>query len=159
MSTARSPLPLALSALFAGACSQLGTIPGTKIPDTKQNREVIQRVEEYRLAMEQKDAAKLLSMAHPNYYEDSGTPSGADDYGYPGLKRVLDRIMQSARAIRYAVQYRRVAIEGRRATVELRYDLSYQLATDMGEKWERRQNDKRMELEYDGQRWLFLAGY
>ena len=50
-------------------------------------------------------------------------------------------------------------VEGKRATVDIRYDLSYQIATDMGDKWERRQNDKRLELEYDGQRWLFLSGY
>ena len=39
--------------------------------------------------MEDRDATTLLSMAHPNYYEDSGTPSGQDDYGYDGLKDVL----------------------------------------------------------------------
>jgi hypothetical protein len=147
------------NALFLIACSQIGTIPGTRIPDTRHHREIIARVEEYRRAMEQRDAAKLLSMAHPNYYEDSGTPSGADDYGYPGLKRVLDRSMSSMRAMRFAIQYRNIAIEGRRATVDFRFDISYQVATDMGEKWERRQNDKRMELEFDGNRWLFLSGY
>lgn len=159
MPIARKALGPLLLALLLTACSQMGTIPGTKIPDTKQNREVMARVEEYRGAMEQRDAAKLLSMAHPNYYEDSGTPAGSDDYGYPGLKRVLDRLMSSSRAVRYALQFRRITVEGKRATVDIRYDLSYQIATDMGDKWERRQNDKRLELEYDGQRWLFLSGY
>lgn len=148
-----------LLAALCCACASVRTIPGTKVPDTRQNREILQRIEEYRIAMEQRDAAKLLSMAHPNYYEDSGTPTGADDYGYPGLKRVLDRVMPSARAIRCALQYRRITVEGRRASVDVRYDISYQVATELGEKWERRQNDKRFELEYDGERWLFLSGY
>lgn len=141
------------------ACTQIGTLPGTKVPDTKENREIVAKMEEYRLAMEQRDAPKLLAMAHPNYYEDSGTPSGADDYGYPGLKRVLDSRLQALRSLRYAIQYRNIRIEGRRATVDIRYDVSYQIATDMGDKWERRQNDKRIEMENDGQRWLFLSGY
>ena len=154
-----------LLALLCSACSQVSTIPGTKIPDTKLNREVIDRVEEYRVAMEKRDAAKLLSMAHPTYSEDSGTPTGSDDYGYPGLKRVLDRIMTSSHAIRYAIQFRRVVADETRATVDLRFDISYQIATDMGDKWERRQNDKRLELVYDGDpkkrdgRWMFLSGF
>ena len=36
-------------------------------------------------------SAALLALAHPNYYEDSGTPKGDDDYGYEGLKEVLQK--------------------------------------------------------------------
>jgi hypothetical protein len=140
-------------------CSQIGNISGTKIPDTKVHREIIARMEEYRVAMEQKDAARLLAMAHPSYYEDSGTPTGADDYGYPGLKRVLDTRLAALRSLRYAIQYRYITLSSRRATVDIRYDISYRIATDMGEKWERKQNDKRLELEHDGHRWLFLSGF
>ena len=32
--------------------------------------------------MEDRDSTTLLSLAHPNYYEDSGTPLASDDYGY-----------------------------------------------------------------------------
>ena len=46
------------------------TIPGTRIVDTKENRAVLTRVEEYRVAMEQRDAPRLLTMAHPNYIDD-----------------------------------------------------------------------------------------
>ena len=31
--------------------------------------------------------------------------------------------------------------------------------TEIGEKWERRQNDKRLELIRDGERWLFISGF
>lgn len=149
---------LSLGGLSLSGCSQVGLIPGTRITDTKENREILQRVEEYRLAMEQRDSPKLLTMAHPSYFEDSGTPSGADDYGYPGLKKVLDSRLPVLRSVRYAIQYRNLVIEGKRATLDIRYDLSYQIATEMGDRWERKQSDKRMELENDGGRWLFLSG-
>lgn len=139
-------------------CAQVGTIPGTRITDTKDNRDILTRVEEYRIAMEQRDAPKLLTMAHPNYFEDSGTPSGADDYGYPGLKKVLDTRLPVLRSLRYAIQYRHLVVEGKRATLDIRYDMSYQIATEMGDRWERKQSDKRIELENDGNRWLFLSG-
>ena len=45
--------------------------------------------EEYRLAVERGDADALMLMAHKQYWEDSGTPSGSDDYGYEGLRNVL----------------------------------------------------------------------
>jgi hypothetical protein len=150
--------------LGAGGCSHMRPIPGTRIPDTSENREVLARVEEYRVAMEHRDASKLLTLAHPNYYEDSGTPTGADDYGFPGLKRVLEARLGALRWLRYLIKYRDIHVEGNRAWVDIRYDISFQLLTEMGEKWERRQNEKRLELIKDtdkegGSRWLFVSGY
>jgi hypothetical protein len=148
---------LVLCALPLG-CATVNVIPGTKVIDTKPNREILDVCEKYRHALEDRDAPMLLSLAHPSYYEDSGTPGGADDYGYEGLKDVLSRRLASLKTIRYNIEYRRVEIDGRRARVDIRYDASFQIATEMGDRWERKQNDKRIELENDGGRWLIVAG-
>jgi hypothetical protein len=139
-------------------CATVATIPGTKVVDTKANREILEVLERYRHALEERDATTLLSLAHPNYYEDSGTPNGNDDYGYDGLRDVLSKRMSALKTVRYNIEYRRVAIEGRHAQVEIRYDASFQIATEMGDRWERKMNDKRLELENDGKRWLIIAG-
>lgn len=139
-------------------CATVNIIPGTKVPDNKVNREILDVCERYRHAMEDRDATTLLALAHPHYYEDSGTPKGDDDYGYEGLKQVLMQRMAQLRTLRYNIEYRKVTIEGHRALVDIRYDASFQLATEMGDRWERKQNDKRLELENDGRRWLFVAG-
>jgi hypothetical protein len=144
--------------LALAGCATINVIPGTKVPDTKSNRELLEVVERYRHAMEDRDATTLLSLAHPNYYEDSGTPGGSDDYGYDGLKDVLSKRLSALRTLRYNIEYRRVHIEGHHAEVDIRYDASFQLATEMGDRWERKQNDKRIELENDGKRWLIIAG-
>jgi hypothetical protein len=144
--------------LLGSGCAALVLIPGTKVVDTKINREVLAVCEKYRHALEDRDAPTLLALAHPGYYEDSGTPVGSDDYGYDGLKDVLARRLGALRTVRYNIEYRRVEIEGRRAHVDIRYDASFQLATEMGDRWERKQNDKRIELENDGHRWLIVAG-
>ena len=75
-------LVVTLSAMLAcgGGCATINTIPGTKVADTKVNREILDVCERYRHAMEDRDATTLLSLAHPNYYEDSGTPLASDDY-------------------------------------------------------------------------------
>jgi hypothetical protein len=140
------------------ACAVVSVIPGTKVPDTKLNREILDVCEKYRHAVEDRDAATLLTLAHPNYYEDSGTPKGDDDYGYDGLKDVLAKRMAALKTVRYNIEYRAVHIEGHHASVDIRYDASFQLATEMGDRWERKQNDKRIELENDGSRWLIIAG-
>ena len=53
--------------LGGGACATIATIPGTKVADTKPNREIIEVLERYRHALEERDATTLLSLAHPNY--------------------------------------------------------------------------------------------
>jgi hypothetical protein len=150
---------LAACALFSlEGCAIVPVIPGTKVPDNKINREILDVCEKYRHALEDKDSATLLTLAHPNYYEDSGTPKGDDDYGYEGLKEVLAKRLAALKTIRYNIEYRHVSIEGHHALVDIRYDASFQLATEMGDRWERKQNDKRLELENDGRRWLIIAG-
>ena len=51
-------------------CANYAVIPGTKVIDTKVNREILEVCEKYRRAMEERDAPTLLALAHPNYYED-----------------------------------------------------------------------------------------
>jgi hypothetical protein len=153
-------LVMALSSLLmlGGGCATVNLIPGTKVADTRANREILDICERYRHAMEERDATTLLSLAHPDYYEDSGTPNANDDYGYDGLRDVLQRRLSALKTLRYNIEYRKVSVEGRRALVDIRYDASFQLATEMGDRWERKMNDKRIELENDGKRWLIIAG-
>jgi len=52
------------TALSLAACSAKAEYIGTtKIERSSENEDIIKRLEEYRLAVEQKDAGKLLSMA------------------------------------------------------------------------------------------------
>jgi hypothetical protein len=149
---------LALALAAASGCASINLIPGTKVPESKINRELIEVCEKYRHALEDRDAATLLSMASPRYYEDSGTPKGDDDYGYEGLKIVLATRLTALRSVRYNIEYRAVEVKGNRARIDIRYDASFQIATEMGDRWERKQNDKRLELQNENGRWLFLAG-
>jgi hypothetical protein len=144
--------------LMISGCATVAVIPGTTVRDTRQNREILEIVERYRRAMEERDAATLLALAHPQYYEDSGTPKGDDDYGYQGLRDILAKRLGQLRTLRYNIEYRKIDVEGSRAKVDIRYDASFQLATEMGDRWERKQNDKRLELENDGRRWLIISG-
>ena len=149
---------LAFLVFAAGGCVKEKYIPYTRVIDTPQNREVLKAVEAYRLAIERKDAPALLMMASPDYFEDSGTPAADDDYGYEGLKQVLARRLAQVEQIRYSLQYMKIEIHDKIAHVDVYIDASFQIHTAQGTKWDRKQEPHRMELVFDGKRWLFRRG-
>src|SRR3569833_3380532 len=75
-----------VSATGAGCAAKVAYVPGTRIPYSDSNKSVLEAVEDYRLAVERGDAADLMLMAHKQYWEDSGTPTGSDDYGGGGRR-------------------------------------------------------------------------
>lgn len=141
-------------------------IGNTKIADTSFNRDVIKVVEEYRLALERQDTEALLLMASKAYWEDSGTPSGSDDYGYDGLRDVLTNRLAKVKDVRYQMRYMSLRTscdatptKGCRASVEALIDASFTVVDALGNE---RRPDKRdqgeLVLEWTGEKWLFLAG-
>jgi hypothetical protein len=142
------PLAIAVCCLglLLGACSK-NYIPNTDVEETEFNRKVVEFVEEYRRAVERRNIAMLLKLAHPAYYEDGGNIDTSDDLDFAGLKAYLEERFRDVRAIRYEIRYREVS-EGRneRIFVDFTYSASYKLPTPTGEVWRRRVADNRIEL-------------
>ena len=156
---------LAMAAL--AACARNGSyVPGTKVPYTPANKAVLDTCEEYRLAVERGDAEALMLLAHKQYWEDSGTPSGGDDYGYEGLRAVLTTRLQKVSDIRYSVRYLTVQQScpedlkaGCKAAVDIMIDASFTVTSAMGQpKRPDKRDQNQLLLEWDGRRWLFLSG-
>jgi hypothetical protein len=141
-------------------------IGSSKIKDTPFNRGVLETIETYRTAMERQDTQALLLMASKQYREDSGTPSGSDDYGYDGLRAVLSDRLGKVSDVRYSMRY--VAMRtncssspsaGCRTSVEALVDASFTVIDAMGN--ERRpdmRDQSEFVLEWSGEKWLFLSG-
>jgi hypothetical protein len=141
---------LLLGALFAlGGGSGCAThyIPNTDVEDTEQNRKVINFCEDYRRAVERRNTALLLRLAHPSYYEDGGNVDTSDDLDYAGLRAYLTDKFTHTKAIRYEIRYRRVGV-GRKNViyVDYTYSASYKIPTEKGDIWRRRVADNRLEL-------------
>jgi hypothetical protein len=146
-------------AVSASGCSSNSTyIRGTRVDDTTENRTIIGVVERYRLAVERKDAPALMKMAAKSYWEDGGTPTGADDYGYDGLREVLVGRFQRADDIRYSMKYVKVRRQGQRAYVEVVVDASYTITTSNGEQRMDQRDQNQLVLEWDGEHWMFVSG-
>ncbi len=160
-----SLLGIALVATVAGCGAKIKYIPGTKVPYSESNESALKAVEEYRLAVERGDSEALMLMAHKQYWEDSGTPSGSDDYGYDGLRNGLETRLSKATDIRYTVRYVSVAQQCKslqaqcRATVDVLIDASFTIANVQGKPSRPDKRDQNQFLmEWDGKRWQFISG-
>jgi hypothetical protein len=158
-------LAISLSAACGGKTRY---IAGTKVKDTPGNRDLIAVVEKYRLAVEEQDSDGLMLMASSKYWEDSGTVTGKDDYGYKKLREVLTGRFQSGDDLRYSLRYMNVlrrcpkggdGNDGCRAYVDVFIDASYSVNDARGEMVRRDKRDQnQLVLEWDGQAWKFLSG-
>lgn len=156
---------LALRCLLLGpvvalcACAHNANLPGTTVPDTPVNREILETVETYRARLVEKSLEGLLLLASKNYFEDSGTPQADDDYGYEGLRQMLKSRLSRLKSIRYQIQYRSVKLQGNKADVEVLIDGSFELSADAGDQYRRISDFHRFKLEKsDSGKWKFLSG-
>ncbi len=146
-------MPQSLTAKIVLALALVGcaqTIPNTTVEDTADNRSVVSFMESYRKAMEERDVRRLMEMASPQYLDDNGTPSGADDIDYDTLRENLALWAQRVDDVRYDISYRRITYApGDKVYVEVRYGGSFHIsrpATE-DEQWSRRLSNHRLILQ------------
>ena len=150
-------LALFLSVFSFGCDPDL--IPNTRVEDTADNREVLEFVEKYRQAVEERNVPALLAMASPNYLDDMGTPAGTDDIDYDGLKAGLQRIHESVLGARYQISYRAVTYAtDQKVLVDILYTGWFRVNTAKGPEWKRHLEPHRIVLAREEQRYKIVAG-
>jgi hypothetical protein len=156
--TARTSTFALLFALAASACGA-STIPNTRVEDTGQNREIIDFVERYRKAVEDRDTATLLGMTSQFYFDDMGTPTGEDDVDFDGLKAGLERMRKEVLAARYQISYRGLTYtENEHVLVDVLYTGWFKVETPEGPQWRRRLEPHRIVLAREDGKLLILSG-
>jgi len=109
------------------ACKDTPTIPGTEIPDTEDNRDILRVLERYRTSFVRRDAAGVLSTADPSYYDAAGTDDPTDDIAYSELAPMLRERLAQLEAIRFTIDYLEISVVQDRAVVKVWIDASFQL--------------------------------
>lgn len=149
------------------ACKNTPTIPGTEIPDTEENREILRVLERYRTSFVRRDAAGVLATAHPTYYDTAGTDDPADDVEYNELGPMLRERMAMLESIRFTIDYLEVHVVDQRAVVKVWIDASFRLKPLINEETgeirvpsehTRKQDHAMFELLKDGQSWRITKG-
>ncbi len=155
------PVLFVLSSLLLapGCASSPKYIANTKVVDTTENKQILTTLEKYRTALEERDATKLLMLASDRYWEDAGTPTGEDDYGYEKLKDVLTVRLSRASEIRYSLRYKRIRLNAGKAFVDVLIDASFTITDADGNSVRRDMRDRnQFVLVQDGEDWKFLSG-
>ena len=158
----RSTLRVRTVALVAGVgvgCAHIDYFPHTTIAKTEENRKIIETVEEYRQRLMQRNVVGLLALASPRYFEDSGTPRSDDDYGFDGLRKVLETQLPRVKSLRYDIEYRNIRVSGDQAEVEVFLDGSFEItAPEAGDRYRRVNDYHRFLLAREGDEWKFISG-
>lgn len=152
-------LVLGLAGLAASpGCAHEDFFPGTTIPRSERNRQIVETIEQYRKRLIEHNVEGLLVLASDKYFEDSGTPRSDDDYGYDGLRAVLGKQLKRVKSMRYEIEYRNIKVSGKQAEVEVFLDGSFELAADAGDRYRRVNDFHRFVLEEKEDKWKFLSG-
>lgn len=99
---------LAPLVLLSGCAAK--RIPGTELEDNDDNRAVLKVMDEYRRAVERRDAEKVLALLAPAFKDDGGTPSPEDDLDFATLKERLPQSLARLDDVRLDISVRRIAI-------------------------------------------------
>jgi len=148
--------------LLSAACAACGTtyIANTEIPDTQENREVYQRVMEYREAIEKRDVEALHAMTSRTYFENAGTTDRSDDdYGYETLQgTLLDQLRDNVLAVQLRILLHRISIDGDRAFADYEYYYTFKYVEGGVEGWEPKNDFNRLEFVREDGVWKIASG-
>ena len=163
-------LALALAFVLAApaltGCKNVPSIPGTEIPDSDENREILQVLERYRTAMVRQDRASILATAHETYYDESGTDDPHDDIVYEELPELLRVRLGQVDSIRFTMQYLDIYVRNERATVHVWIDAAIHMKPLLNEdgtprlqpRFARQQDYAKFELLREGDSWRITKG-
>ncbi|MBI5487689.1 MAG: hypothetical protein HY905_10180 [Deltaproteobacteria bacterium] len=135
-------------------------IPNTEVENTSDNRDVIDFCEQYRIALEAKDFAKIVALTADDYYEDGASPPGNDDYDRVGLQARLAGRFARVEEVRYDIRYRRVVYFPDRVEVYYSFYGRFQVsgAVDDESRWFSEVGDNRLVLRRTPDGYKILSG-
>jgi ketosteroid isomerase-like protein len=148
--------PALLAAVALAGCVR--NIPDTDIPDTVENRAVLQVVDDYRKAFDRRDVPAVMALVSPEYFDDAGTSVKDDDVDYAHLAAVLADTFARTSQLRLELGVTAIDVKGDRATVDLFYDVRYRVTTPRREIPKRDSDVQRLILRRDGQSWRIASG-
>jgi hypothetical protein len=108
--------------------------------------------------MEKLDAAAVLALVAPNYYDVAGTPDPVDDLDRARLEVALAGTLARAEGLRLSLTVRKIEVQGDEARAEVFYDEYYRVKTPAAQIPRRDSDLHRMRLQKLGGAWKFVSG-
>ena len=142
--------------MFA-ACSH-ATIEGTSAADTRENREIYEIVQQLRMAMERRDAGRIVSFLSKDYYEDMGTVKSDDDIGYDQMVPKVHDSMDRAKEVHVSFRVHDIQVEDERAYADVRYSSRTLMDFPAGAMWDTHKEFNRIKFVREADSWRVVSG-
>ena len=152
-----------LVVLLAGlaACSH-AMIANTPIPDTGENRQVLDVLAKYKLAVEAKDLDAVLQLVSADYMDVTVPGRAVDPQDFAGIKAALSKEFERTKSLHLEVHPRNVRVEGNEANVDyfyvVRFDPIMPNANNTDSKWHSEPDDGRLRLRKQNGQWKIVSG-
>jgi hypothetical protein len=151
-------LLLASAVLLLAACTPRN-IPGTQIPDTEDSRAILKVMEQYRQALEARDAKTLQQLVSKSFRDNAGTEDPEDDLTYDNLPQALPALFSRLESPRVDLDVRRVEVRKNGvATVIYYWNASWRVPGLL----DRPQRDSELEqmvLQKEDDQWRIVTGF
>ncbi len=135
-------------------------LAGTDIDDTSDTRAVLDVVNQYRAAVEHRNAQGIIDLADESFRDDGGSVNPDDDLDYKSLFTALPARLQKLADVKLDLTVRRIEFDD--DTKKARVTYSYQLTFKVPEYTARTQTEndiKQMTLKRVGENaWKITSG-
>ncbi len=129
-------------------------IPGTDIDETADADAIIDVMGKYNTAIDAQDAAGVLALCDPSFYDDAGTLTPEDDLDYTALQTKLPAMLAKFQDVRVRITVKTLNIVGDKASLVYNYVLTFR----MGQKVQTVSDIKRMDFKRVNGVWKIVKG-
>jgi ketosteroid isomerase-like protein len=154
--TLRPLLACTLLLLPLAACAPR-RIPGTEIRDTDETRAILGVMENYRRALEARDAAAIQAMVDPGFRDNAGTEDPSDDLTYDSLMRELPARLKKFDDVHLEFTVKRIDVEGAKAQAVYLWNARYRMP-HLNNKPQQDSELEVMVFNRTGNGWKILSG-
>ncbi|MFP2931833.1 nuclear transport factor 2 family protein [Pyxidicoccus sp. 3LG] len=149
---------LALSVLSLLAACAPKRIPGTDIVDNEDTRAILQIMENYRSAVEARDAAAIQALVSKDFREDAGTPSEPeDDLTAANLAPYLEGLFKQLQGPKVELDVRRVQVGENVAAAIYYWKASWRMPS-LNQRPQRDSELEQMVFRREDGQWKILSG-
>lgn len=145
---------LPLLALLALAGCGPKRIPGTDLEDSGDTRAIIDVMSKYNFALEARDAAGILALVDPSFYDNAGTLIPDDDIDIQRLRTLIPQRLAKLSDMAVRIEIKTINVNGERASAVYTWVSVYKLAG----KTITESDIKRMDFKREADGWKIVSG-
>ncbi|MFE8596853.1 nuclear transport factor 2 family protein [Archangium violaceum] len=151
--------PLLVCALLVLAACGPRNIPGTQILDTNDSRAILKVMEQYRSALEARDAKAIQGLVSKSFRDNAGTDDPADDLTYENMPEALPALFSRIDSPRLTMDIRKVDVRSNGVATVIYYWNATWRAPGLLDKPQRDAELEQMVLQKEDGHWRIVAGF